>query len=63
MKPMILAGALAMTLVAVPALAQPDHRVEVSVNGGYTASEGVPVNSQSVIGQLVDEVSPKSGGS
>ena len=33
------------------------------MNGGYTLSEGVPVNSDTVLGLLVDEVNPKSGGS
>ena len=54
---------VACLAVAPPALGQSDPRVEISVNGGYTFSEGIPVNSDTVAGTLIDEVNPKSGGS
>ena len=54
---------LAVALLASPAFAQSDARVEISVNGGYTLSEGVDVSEQTVIGLIVSEVNPKSAGS
>ena len=65
MKTIALGASLAITLVlvATPASAQLDHRVEIGVNGGYTLSEGVPVNRDTVEGLLIERVTPKSGGS
>ncbi len=51
---------VAMAFLASPVFAQ---SVEISVNGGYTFSEGVEVDQQTVIGLLVSEVNPKSAGS
>ena len=63
MKRSCLFLALVVALLASPAFAQSDARVEISVNGGYTFSEGVDVSEQTVIGLIVSEVHPKSAGS
>ena len=55
--------ALALVLLASPASAQSNSRVEISVNGGYTLSEGVQVSEQNVVGLIISEVNPKSAGS
>lgn len=62
MKTRVLGALLALTLVAAPVWAQ-DHRVEIGFNGGYSLSEGVSVNADTVEGLLIDEVNPKSGSS
>ena len=49
-------------LCAVPALAQ-DPRVEINVFGGFTGSEGVPVQPREVDGETFNTVTPTSGGS
>ena len=36
---------------------------QISVNGGYTFSEGVDVSDQTVVGLIISEVHPKSAGS
>ncbi len=54
---------LGIALLAAPAFAQSDARVEISVNGGYTLSEGVDVSDQTVVGLIISEVNPKSAGS
>lgn len=55
--------AMVIALAAVPVFAQSNPRMEISGNFGYTLSEGVDVSEQTVIGLIVSEVSPKSGGS
>jgi len=54
---------LMLVLLVAPAWAQSDPRVEIQVNGGYTLSEGIPVNADTIAGALIDEINPKSGGS
>ena len=54
---------IVVALLASPAFAQSDSRMEISVNGGYTLSEGVDVREDTVLGLIISEVNPKSGGS
>lgn len=49
--------------VAVPIWAQPEYRVEIQANGSFTLSEGIPVNPDRVGGNLINRITPKSGGS
>lgn len=60
MRCRVIVAVLVAAMFAVPAWAQ---RLEIQANGGYTLSEGVPVNADTVLGNLIDEVSPKSAGS
>ena len=52
-----------LVVMAVPAWAQQDYRVEISAFGGYTFSEGVPVSPAEVDGEIFDQITPVSGGS
>lgn len=48
-------------LLATPAWAQQEYRVELKGFGGYTWSDGVPVRPQTIAGETIDRVTPKSG--
>ncbi len=63
MARLVLSIVMTLATLASPVWAQPNPRVEISVNGGYTLSEGIPVNAETVLGLLIDRVTPKSGGS
>ncbi len=52
---------LGVLATATRAVAQP--RIEVSVGGGYTASEGISSDQKPILGQTYDTLSPQSGGS
>ena len=56
-----IAGALILTLAFGTVAFAQDTRVEISPFFGYTLSEGINVNPNTVIGILVNEVNPTSG--
>ncbi len=56
-------GCCCLFLLATPAWAQQDYRVEIEGFGGFTWSDGVPIRPQTIGNETIDEVAPKSGGS
>ncbi len=56
-------GCCCLCLLATPAWAQQDYRVEIEAFGGFTWSDGVPISPQTIVDETIDEVAPKSGGS
>ena len=54
-------GCCCLFLLATPAWAQQDYRVEIEAFAGFTWSDGVPVRPQTISGDAIDEVTPKSG--
>ena len=56
-------GCCCLFLLATPAWAQQDYRVEIEGFGGFTWSDGVQIRPQTIVDETIDEVTPKSGGS
>ncbi len=56
-----IAGALILMLALTTVVSAQDTRIEISPYFGYTLSEGINVNPDTVAGIIVDEVNPTSG--
>ena len=56
-----IAGALILTLALGTMVSAQDTRIEISPFFGYTLSEGINVNPDTVAGIIVDQVNPTNG--
>ena len=56
-----IAGALILMLALGTMVSAQDTRIEISPYFGYTLSEGINVNPDTVAGIIVDQVNPTSG--